>query len=220
VTVPLRVDFAGGWLDVPKLSRPGSFVVNCSIEPFEAHPGGGVGGSARAAVMAGEDPFESESRIAGWQDAAVITETGLCVWESGETPVLREKHNPDFLRGRMALLWTGKPHDTASIVDTPRDYALIAQAAFEAKPGLGADLSVYLKTGISLSYKAQIKEGMDALPFPGLTRKYCGSGWGGYALYLFDSPMDRALWLLNAGKDWEVRPIEPYLRGYGRKTNG
>ncbi|MGE9271314.1 MAG: adenylyltransferase/cytidyltransferase family protein [Verrucomicrobiales bacterium] len=28
---PLRVDFAGGWLDVPRFSRPGEFNVNCAI---------------------------------------------------------------------------------------------------------------------------------------------------------------------------------------------
>ena len=31
--VPLRVDFAGGWLDVPKYSIPGAYIVNCAITP-------------------------------------------------------------------------------------------------------------------------------------------------------------------------------------------
>lgn len=31
---PLRVDFAGGWLDVPRFSRPGAFIVNCAISPL------------------------------------------------------------------------------------------------------------------------------------------------------------------------------------------
>ena len=31
---PLRVDFAGGWLDVPRHSREGAFIVNCAISPM------------------------------------------------------------------------------------------------------------------------------------------------------------------------------------------
>ena len=31
---PLRVDFAGGWLDVPRFARQGSFIVNCAISPL------------------------------------------------------------------------------------------------------------------------------------------------------------------------------------------
>jgi len=31
---PLRVDFAGGWLDVPRFAREGEFVVNCAISPL------------------------------------------------------------------------------------------------------------------------------------------------------------------------------------------
>ncbi|MDB4407894.1 adenylyltransferase/cytidyltransferase family protein [Akkermansiaceae bacterium] len=30
---PLRVDFGGGWLDVPKYARKGGFIVNCAISP-------------------------------------------------------------------------------------------------------------------------------------------------------------------------------------------
>ena len=32
--VPLRVDFAGGWLDVPRFSQKGGFIVNCAIKPL------------------------------------------------------------------------------------------------------------------------------------------------------------------------------------------
>ena len=31
---PLRVDFAGGWLDVPRFARPGGGIVNCAISPL------------------------------------------------------------------------------------------------------------------------------------------------------------------------------------------
>jgi glycerol-3-phosphate cytidylyltransferase-like family protein len=30
---PLRVDFAGGWLDAPMYARAGGYVVNCAISP-------------------------------------------------------------------------------------------------------------------------------------------------------------------------------------------
>ena len=30
---PLRVDFAGGWLDVPRFARPDGYIVNCTISP-------------------------------------------------------------------------------------------------------------------------------------------------------------------------------------------
>ena len=32
--VPVRVDFAGGWLDVPKYALEGAYIVNCTITPF------------------------------------------------------------------------------------------------------------------------------------------------------------------------------------------
>ena len=31
---PLRVDFGGGWLDVPRHARKGAFIVNCAISPL------------------------------------------------------------------------------------------------------------------------------------------------------------------------------------------
>ena len=34
LSVPLRVDFAGGWLDVPRHARQGAYIVNCAISPF------------------------------------------------------------------------------------------------------------------------------------------------------------------------------------------
>ena len=53
--VPARVDFAGGWLDLPKFARGGAFIVNCAITPGFVHgqesypPGAGLGGSAAIA---------------------------------------------------------------------------------------------------------------------------------------------------------------------------
>jgi cytidyltransferase-like protein len=34
IRLPLRVDFAGGWLDVPRLARQDAYVVNCAISPL------------------------------------------------------------------------------------------------------------------------------------------------------------------------------------------
>ena len=64
--VPLRVDFAGGWLDVPKLSRKGGFIVNCAITPgvslknWDYKKRSGLGGSAAWAILNGQDGIESE----------------------------------------------------------------------------------------------------------------------------------------------------------------
>lgn len=55
--VPLRIDLAGGWLDVPRFARPGAFVVNLAIQPLiglEDNPyqrGSGLGGSAAHAIL-------------------------------------------------------------------------------------------------------------------------------------------------------------------------
>jgi len=113
--VPLRVDFAGGWLDVPRLSRPSSYIVNCAITPFVTKENwpykkcSGVGGSAAWAILNGKDAVASElGNDVGWQDPAVIQETGLCVWKSGNRPVLEFKSNPSFLRNKMVIYWTGK----------------------------------------------------------------------------------------------------------------
>ena len=47
-------------------------------------------------------------------------------------------------------------------------------------------------------------------------QKYCGAGWGGYALYLFDTTEERADWLKRASREGhEARAIEPYMRRYG-----
>ncbi|MEY4243233.1 MAG: hypothetical protein RLZZ245_818, partial [Verrucomicrobiota bacterium] len=87
---PLRVDLAGGWLDVPRFSRPGEYIVNCAISPLVSlrewpyEKQAGLGGSGAWALLNGRDGVESEIDLGvGWQDPAVIRETGLCVWRSG-----------------------------------------------------------------------------------------------------------------------------------------
>lgn len=215
---PLRVDFAGGWLDVPRFSRPGEFIVNCAISPLVSlrewpyEKQAGLGGSGAWALLNGRDGFESEINLGvGWQDPAVIRETGLCVWRSGHEPVLDFKHNGDFLSGRMAIHWTGSPHDTPSSVDIPRDFDRIAHSARIAREGaLHADISV-LAEGVHLYHATQLDEGMaPLLEIPhSIARKYCGGGHGGYSLYLFAEPAHRDAAVSTIPN---LRTIEPFCR--------
>lgn len=215
---PLRVDFAGGWLDVPRFSRPGEFVVNCAISPLVSlrewpyEKQAGLGGSGAWALLNGRDGIESEIDLGvGWQDPAVIRETGLCVWRSGHLPVLDFKQNGDFLTGRMAIYWTGIQHDTPGVANLPRDYDRIAHSARIARAGvLHTDLT-RLAEGVALYHGAQLDEGMAPLPeIPhSIARKYCGGGYGGYALYLFHDPAHRDAAVATTP---ELRAVEPLCR--------
>ena len=209
---PLRVDFAGGWLDVPRLARSGTFIVNCAISPLVTlsdwpyETCSGIGGSGAYALLQGRDGIASElENNVGWQDPAVIMETGLCVWRSGERPVLEAKINPSFLSGRMALYWSGETHVTASLADVDRDYDLLARGSEVARDAaLAMDLD-RLCEAIGMTYAVQLKEGMQDLPDLGeRARKYCGSGHGGYAVYLFDARPERE----------DFIPVEPYMERF------
>lgn len=214
---PLRVDFGGGWLDVPRHARKGGFIVNCAISPLVSltnwgyEQKSGLGGSGAWALLNGNDGIESELKLGvGWQDPAVIRETGLCVWRSGDKPVLHFKRNGDFLHGHMALHYTDIPHDTPANADNDRDYEMIEAAGRLAKKAvIEASLSK-LGEAVSLSYEMQLKEGMRPLPKAEgcIGRKYSGGGWGGYALYLFHSTEDRDTFVASASCN---RPIEPYI---------
>jgi len=210
---PLRVDFAGGWLDVPKLAREDASIVNCAISPrvslrhWPYEKKAGLGGSGAWALLNGRDGVKSELDLGvGWQDPAVIKETGLCVWKSGESPRLEFKRDGSFLNGLMGLLWTGVPHDTPGSVDLARDYDLIVKAGKFAKKAVMEQSVSMLAEAIAMSYQVQLGEKMKPLPdIPAsIASKYCGGGHGGYALYLFESAQDRqASGLLE---------IEPYCR--------
>lgn len=208
--VPLRIDFGGGWLDVPVLSSPGDFIVNCSIDLFVSLSDwavpqkAGLGGSAAWAILNGAEPLEAELALGvGWQDPAIITETGLCVWRSGDKPVLEIKTNPDFLTG-MYLYWTGRTHNTPEIVNNNRDYELIKRAGRVGYFGVLNQNLDQIHLSVALSYEAQIKEGMKELELFGeIAKKYCGGGWGGYALYMFDS---------SAETQHNMLKIEGYIR--------
>ncbi len=221
--VPLRVDFAGGWLDVPRLAQPGGRIVNCAIVPLVHRTfwpyrlGSGLGGSAAHALLQGRDAFRAElANGVGWQDPAIIEESGLCVWESGNSPRLICRVSPDFLLGRMALYWSGKPHDTAALVDKPRPYDAIIEAGQVAQRAVETRSIGLLAEAVEMSYAAQIAEGMEDLPdVPGASRKYCGSGSGGYALYLFRDRNTRKEWLRRTPKAMSIEPYDKWWKKRG-----
>ena len=215
---PLRVDFAGGWLDVPRFARPGGYIVNCAVSPcvsLESWPykhNAGLGGSGAWALLKGADGISSEINLGvGWQDPAVITETGLCVWHSGPRPKLEVKTDGSALAGRMALYWSGREHSTPGLVDRPRDYDLIFRAGRVARDAIWRQDLDLLAEAVRLSYDMQLAEGMEPLPSGvagAAAWKYCGGGFGGYSLYLFMKPAMRDLACKLPG----FSPIEPYCR--------
>lgn len=216
--VPLRVDFAGGWLDVPRHSRKGGFIVNCAITPFVSlsewpyELRSGLGGSGAWAMLEGRDSVQSELALGvGWQDPAVISETGLCVWRSGEAPVLEIKGTGDFLKGKMAIYYTGAAHDTPAVADEKRDYTRIAQSALIARSGVFERNIETLASGVALYYTAQLDEGMAPLPDMegSIAKKYLGGGYGGYALYLYPTREARDL---SVATHEQMKEVEPYCR--------
>ena len=196
-SVPFRVDLAGGWLDVPSLHIKGSYIVNCTIDIFcslkecSLKKGGGVGLSAAESMLKGECSFSSEmNKGVGWQDPAVIKETGLCVWRSGDLPSLELKTDPSFLKN-MALYWTGNDHLSSEIRLKKRDYDSISFAGKLCRDGVWERNFDKMMEAVHLSYLCQKKEGMNNLPDKGeIVKKYCGSGWGGYAIYFFKDKND------------------------------
>lgn len=232
-TAPLRVDFAGGWLDVPRHARAGSYIVNCAISPtvslrdWPYERNAGLGGSGAWALLNGHNGVGSELNLGvGWQDPAIIAETGLCVWKSGPLPELEIKTSGDMLLGRMAIYWTGSPHDTPRNADNARDYDAIHRAGALARQAVWKDDLALLAEAVRVSYATQLGEGMQPLPgdpasgphgdstlgeVAPLAWKYCGGGHGGYALYLCATPADRDALCTRPG----FRPIEPHLTPAG-----
>lgn len=217
--VPLRVDFAGGWLDVPRHAREGAYIVNCAITPFVSLADwpyelrSGLGGSGAWAMLQGRDSVQSELDLGvGWQDPAVISETGLCVWRSGPAPVLDLKSTGDFLQGKLAIYYTGSSHDTPSMADSQRDYNRIAQSSFIARAGVMERSIDELAAGVALYHSVQLSEGMKELPgiSGSIAQKYLGGGFGGYALYIFktNEERDAAVRLCS----WRMKAVEPYCR--------
>lgn len=214
---PLRVDFAGGWLDVPRFARPGAFIVNCAISPtvslrsWPYERNAGLGGSGAWALLNGRDGVDSEIDLGvGWQDPAVIAESGLCVWRSGQRPDLELKTDGAFLRGCMAVFWTGMQHSTPGVANQSRDYDAIERAGRAARDAVWRRDLAHLAGAVGQSSVVQTAEGMAPLPagLPGmLAAKYCGGGFGGYAVYLFADGEARDAACAQPG----FRPVEPYV---------
>lgn len=231
--LPLRIDFAGSWLDVPRFAIPGAYVVNMAISPLVElinlhvqqpkmlwdgpHPrlsvphGSGLGTSAAWRILSGHDATLGElASGAGWQDPAVIQRTGVCVWASGPEPVLVHRDSGEWLRGLLAIHWTGKSHCTADIMNMPRDYTAIANASVMAFKAVQHKDAEWLSHAMFDSNRQQVEEGMDSLPYAPyfMGRKYCGAGHGGYAVYLFDSQE----WRDRAVQENGMMAVEPYCR--------
>jgi cytidyltransferase-like protein len=216
--VPLRVDFAGGWLDVPKFSRPGSYIVNCTITPkvslkdWPYHKGSGLGGSAAHAILEAKSGISAELAIGvGWQDPAIIKETGLCVWRSAQLPTLEVKYNPDWLSDLMLIVWTEKNHRANDYTDNARDFDAIQQAGYLAYQALKEKNILMLGEAITKSYSVQREEGMEILPDieGSVGKKYLGAGHGGYVFYLFSNKAARDKAHHNNPKS---KIIEPYIK--------
>jgi cytidyltransferase-like protein len=215
---PLRIDFGGGWLDVPRFARDGAWIVNCAISPLVSltdwpyRHRSGLGGSGAWALLNGREGVEAELDLGvGWQDPAVIRETGLCVWRSGSRPSLELKTDGSMLAGRMALAWTGRSHDTPGVVDRPRDFDAVERAGRRARDAAWERDLGGLAEAVRISYGMQVGEGMQPLDeAPGMLGcKYAGGGYGGYAAYLFESATARDAFVAGSP---DRLPVEPYLR--------
>jgi hypothetical protein len=216
---PLRVDLAGGWLDVPRFARPEGRIVNLAVTPkvmvadLDAGGYSGLGGSAARSILLGRNGIAAELEAgAGWQDPAVIQETGLCVWQSGTSPNLLQKVNPvEMLRGRMAILWTGdRQNGTTTISEEPRDLTAIVRAGETAERAVQSGSLAMLCNAVQQSYATQLNEGMAELPKADeLAKKYCGAGHGGNAVYLFADPAARDRFVSDRPT---ARAVEPHIR--------
>lgn len=193
-------------------------MVNCAIAPLVSlttwnyEKRSGVGGSGAWALLNGDDGVTSELNLGvGWQDPAIVMETGLCVWESGLRPKLHLKRNGEMLQGLMALLFTESEHDTPALAENNRNYELIYQASCVAAEAVLRDDVVQLGATVRMSYQAQLQEGMSPLNIPAtcLAAKYCGGGWGGYAVYLFSSGCNRDEFVQAHA---QAKAIEPFIR--------
>jgi len=234
MSIPLRVDFAGGWLDVPRFAIPGAYIVNCAISPLvhreptamviegeqrsiswglfresgeRVPPGSGLGTSAAWHILNGRDAVAEElASGCGWQDPSVIMRTGLCCWASGAAPELVHWDRGEWLRGLMALYWTGKSHDSSKIAEMERSYVHLAGAADHAAKAVQYRSLDTLSRAVQLTYERQLRESMDRLPEAGIAWKYCGAGHGGYAVYLFADQEQRDA----AVKERGFMAVEPY----------
>lgn len=103
------------------------------------------------------------------------------------------------------------------LTDHKRDFDAIERAGKAARDAVlvGQESLQGLADAVNASYAVQLGEGQPPLPDHGqMARKYCGGGFGGYALYLFGSREARDAFVGQhggKGKDGATA-IEPYER--------
>jgi acyl transferase domain-containing protein len=108
---------------------------------------------------------------------------------------------------------TGTAHDTPGIVEGARDYDAIARAGAIARDAVWQNDLTLLAEAVRQSYAVQRAEGMAALPGDAgdvtgaLAWKYCGGGFGGYAVFLFRDQETRGAACARPG----FRAAEPYV---------
>jgi hypothetical protein len=133
---------------------------------------------------------------------------------------LELKTSGRILGGKMALFWSGKPHDTPAMAKLKRDYDAIERAAAIARHAVWTQDFLALAEAVRQSSAMQKGEGMPPLPgdvdyagpisiseYGPLAWKYCGGGHGGYAVYLFPDAEARN----RACGEPGFRAIEPYV---------
>ena len=118
----------------------------------------------------------------------------------------------------MALWYTGIPHDTATLANKTRDIERIKKISEIARMG-GLNKNIHiLSLAVFLTYQEQLKDGMQEVPYLNskgiLAAKYCGSGHGGYVLYIFETQEDRDN---HVKEDKNFISIEPYCRLFGEE---
>jgi hypothetical protein len=110
----------------------------------------------------------------------------------------------------MAVFWTGKQHSTPGVANQARDYDAIERAGRTARDAVWRQDLAQLAEAVRQSSAVQTAEGMAPLSadLPGmLASKYCGGGFGGYAVYLFADGAARDTACARPG----FRPVEPYV---------
>lgn len=118
-----------------------------------------------------------------------------------------------MLEGKMAIYWTGDPHDTPATAKLEKDLDAIETAGKKARDAVWASDYSMLCEAVNMSYKVQLGEGMNELVASptGINvkaKKYLGGGFGGYVLFLFDSKEERDKIIEHDG----FRSVEPYIK--------
>ena len=203
---PLRIDICGQKLDLQGNAKKDGLIINCAITPlislheFPYERGGDLGEIIAEAMLGGVC-----TNAVGWQDKAVINETGLCVWQSGPKPLLKHKTTPLFLTGKMALFWTGKVFSQEDATTNDETIIKAGQAAMAGV--LNSDLKK-LCEAVNLVHIQQLAHGFESLePSGEMAKKYVG--FGGYALYIFHATDKRNKFVeITKG----AMSIEPYTK--------